>query len=163
MRGVSVTDLPTRQTLYFSSGADNILLASYNDMSTTEFWSALHENFTDVWQPSSSNQQKKIVPVEHYPPFMDIHPAKTVLVHEIIKQLSLIHQVNVEESWVKECIYQFWGRDPYGAGYHTFNPGYDIPSVMKTIRKPWKDHPIHIVGEAYSNEPGWVEGAFQTT
>lgn len=34
---------------------------------------------------------------------------------------------------------------------------------MKTIRKPWKDQSIHIVGEAYSNEPGWVEGAFQTT
>jgi hypothetical protein len=35
MRGVSVTDLPARQTLYFSSGPDNLLLASYNDMVTT--------------------------------------------------------------------------------------------------------------------------------
>lgn len=52
MRGVSVTDLPARQTLYFSSGPDNLLLASYNDMSTTEFWSALHENFTEVWEPT---------------------------------------------------------------------------------------------------------------
>lgn len=98
MRGVSVTDLPIRQTLYFSSGADNLLLASYNDMSTTEFWSALHDNFIDVWKPPKEEIKEinKVVPVDSYPPFMDIHPAKTVLVHEIIKQLSLIHQVNVE-------------------------------------------------------------------
>jgi hypothetical protein len=34
---------------------------------------------------------------------------------------------------------------------------------MKTMRKPWKDENIFIVGEAFSNETGWVEGAFQTT
>jgi hypothetical protein len=51
MRGVSITDLPARQTLYFSSGSDNLLLASYNDMVTTEFWSTLHENFAKVWHP----------------------------------------------------------------------------------------------------------------
>ena len=35
MRGVSVTDLPVRQTLYFGQGPDNLLLGSYNDMITT--------------------------------------------------------------------------------------------------------------------------------
>ena len=34
MRGVSVTDLPIRQTLYFGTNADNMILASYNDMIT---------------------------------------------------------------------------------------------------------------------------------
>lgn len=53
MRGVSVTDLPLRQTLYFSSGADNLLLASYNDMVTTEFWITLYNNFSEKWQPKS--------------------------------------------------------------------------------------------------------------
>ena len=45
MRGVSVTDLPIRQTLYFGTNTDNLLLASYNDMITTEFWSVLQKNF----------------------------------------------------------------------------------------------------------------------
>lgn len=45
MRGVSCTDLPLRQALYFGTDSDNLLLASYNDMITTEFWSALQENF----------------------------------------------------------------------------------------------------------------------
>jgi len=35
MRGVSITDLPVRQTLYFGQGPDNLLLGSYNDMITT--------------------------------------------------------------------------------------------------------------------------------
>ena len=33
---------------------------------------------------------------------------------------------------------------------------------MKCIRKPWKEQNLHFIGEAYSNETGWVEGAFQT-
>jgi hypothetical protein len=45
MRGVSVTDLPMRQTLYFGTNVDNLLLVSYNDMITTEFWSVLQKNF----------------------------------------------------------------------------------------------------------------------
>jgi monoamine oxidase len=64
---------------------------------------------------------------------------------------------------VIECVYEFWGRDPYGAGYHNFLSGYYVPAVMKTMRKPWMDQTIYIVGEAFSNETGWVEGAYQTT
>ena len=45
MRGVSVTDLPIRQTLYFGTNTDNLLLASYNDMITTEYWTVLQKNF----------------------------------------------------------------------------------------------------------------------
>jgi ABC-type sulfate transport system substrate-binding protein len=95
MRGVSITDLPARQTLYFSSGSDNLLLASYNDMITTEFWTTLHENFSKVWQPSSKHG-RTVVSKDSYPASMDIHPAKEVLVKEILKQLSLMHQTDVK-------------------------------------------------------------------
>jgi monoamine oxidase len=73
-----------------------------------------------------------------------------------------LHNTPVQEEWVKECIFQFWGNDPFGAGYHKFYAGYYIPTVMRCIRKPWKDERIHFVGEAFSNDTGWVEGAFQT-
>ncbi len=100
MRGVSVTDLPARQTLYFSSGSDNLLLASYNDMSTTEFWSTLHENFHKLWTPNDKHA-RNIVSKDAYPASMDIHPAKEVLVKEILKELSLMHQTEVKEEWVR--------------------------------------------------------------
>ena len=45
MRGVSCTDMPLRQALYFGTAADNFLLASYNDMITTDFWNVLQKNF----------------------------------------------------------------------------------------------------------------------
>jgi monoamine oxidase len=83
-------------------------------------------------------------------------------VKEILKQLSLIHNIPIPENTLKECIYQFWGNDPFGAGYHNFYSGYYIPSVMQSIRKPWEEESIFFVGEAFSNETGWVEGAFQT-
>jgi len=70
--------------------------------------------------------------------------------------------VPIKEEWLKECIYQFWGNDPFGAGYHNFYSGYYIPTIMQSIRKPWVKESIYFVGEAYSNETGWVEGAFQT-
>lgn len=94
MRGVSVTDMPARQTLYFSSGADNMLLASYNDMITTEFWTTLHSNFKDKWSPPKSHLGR--VTKTKYSASMDIHPAKKVMVKEILKQLSLIHQVKID-------------------------------------------------------------------
>lgn len=56
MRGVSITDLPVRQTLYFSEGEDNLLLGSYNDMITTEFWTTLHNNFSEIWAPKNQNK-----------------------------------------------------------------------------------------------------------
>jgi hypothetical protein len=102
MRGVSVTDLPIRKTMYFSSGQDNLLLASYNDMITTEFWTTLHDNFSKVWQPINvgykrdyflNKKNKAVVGKSNYPQSMDIHPAKEVLVREILKELSLMHQI----------------------------------------------------------------------
>lgn len=57
MRGVSATDLPMRQALYFGTNADNMLLASYNDMITTEYWSVLQKNFSD-FEPTYVNRKK---------------------------------------------------------------------------------------------------------
>ena len=57
MTGVSVTDLPIRQTLYFGTNEDNMLLASYNDMITTEYWSTLQEHFPD-YNPNLVNKKK---------------------------------------------------------------------------------------------------------
>ena len=37
--------MPLRQALYFGTTADNFLLASYNDMITTDFWNVLQKNF----------------------------------------------------------------------------------------------------------------------
>jgi hypothetical protein len=60
-----------------------------------------------------------------------------------------------------------WSSNPFGAGYHAWAAHYDICDVMEKIRKPTQlidglDANIFIVGSAYSNDQGWVEGAFCT-
>ena len=46
--------------------------------------------------------------------------------------------MEVREDWLKECVYQFMGNEQSGASHH-FKSGYYVPSVMQTMRRPWKD------------------------
>ena len=164
MTGVSVTDLPIRQTLYFGTNEDNMLLSSYNDMITTEYWSTLQEHFP-AYNPNVVNKKKcykvpnKLVKEEN----QNIAPASEMIVNEVCNQLSLIHGKKVCPSIVREAMYQNWKEDPFGGGYHFWYSGYDLEAVMYTVRKPWLDRDIFIVGEAFSSLTGWVEGALQTT
>ena len=75
---------------------------------------------------------------------------------EIIHQLELVHGTTISYEDVKEAMYQNWGNDPFGGGYHNWFSGYDVQKIMECIRKPWKKENIFIVGESYSNLTGWV-------
>ena len=60
-----------------------------------------------------------------------------------------------------------WSLPPFNAGYHAWAAHYDIADVQQKIRKPSQlikgaDADIFIVGEAYSNDQAWVEGAYCT-
>jgi len=167
MRGVSVTDMPLRQTLYFGTNVDNLLLASYNDMITTEYWSVLQRNFPEKFhhehQEIQVRKTRNHCNALSHDSELNVAPASVALVKEVLRQLSLLHGRKVEYSEVKEAMYQNWGNDPFGGGYHNWFSGYRVDLVMKCIRKPWQDESIFIAGESYSNLTGWVEGALQTT
>src|SRR5262249_10028122 len=59
--------------------------------------------------------------------------------------------------------YHDWSADPFGAAWHSWKPGFIYPEIIKRMRRPIESQPVHICGEAYSNQHGWVEGALQTT
>ena len=66
-----------------------------------------------------------------------------------------------------EARYMDWSLPPFNAGYHAWAAHYDIADVQQKIRKPTQlvpgaDADIFIVGEAYSNDQAWVEGAYCT-
>jgi hypothetical protein len=66
-----------------------------------------------------------------------------------------------------ETRYMDWSLPPFNAGYHAWAAHYDIADVQNKIRKPSQllpgvDANIFIVGEAYSNDQAWVEGAYCT-
>ena len=66
-----------------------------------------------------------------------------------------------------EAAYVDWSLPPFNAGYHEWAPHFDVVDVQQKIRKPSllvdkADANIFIVGEAYSNDQAWVEGAYCT-
>lgn len=58
--------------------------------------------------------------------------------------------------------FQNWTKDPWGAGWHNFNSGANQNEVIKAIRQPLQDESIYVVGEAFSNVQGWVQGALNS-
>lgn len=66
-----------------------------------------------------------------------------------------------------ETRYMDWSLPPSNAAYHAYAAHYNVCDVQQEIRKPsrlikGKSANIFIVGEAYSNDQAWVEGAFCT-
>lgn len=99
MRGVSSTDLPIRQTLYFGTDTDNMILASYNDKNTTDYWSVLQDNFEpfepfdDI--PLSATRARYVGSGKRsrlcHKKIENISPASYQVVHEVLRQLRVSH------------------------------------------------------------------------
>lgn len=155
--GHSITDLPLRQCYYFGTDPDNdhsLLLGSYGDMETETFWKALSDDkvlFTVRPTKSASLAELKQL--------NDVQ-ATQMMVDEVLNQLRELHGPDVVIpapyiTWFKD-----WTDDPFGAGYHAWKAGYSVKNVMPYMRKPLPGEQVHICGEAYSDQQGWVEGAF---
>jgi hypothetical protein len=167
--GPSVTDLPIRQVVYFGHNAPDAkakkvygILASYDDETFTSFWHELEIGVDGERKvPDSANLQTLVGP-RHAPP---------VMVKMLRKQLAAVHfgpqsdYTAVPEPL--ETAYMDWSLPPFNAGYHAFAAHYNVCEVQQKIRKPSQlidgaDADIFIVGEAFSNDQAWVEGAYCT-
>jgi hypothetical protein len=168
--GPSFTDTPIRMAVYFGDNALNKsgekvygMLASYDDEYFTTFWRELEEGVQEDWTiPASDDIQPLIGPRE----------ASPAMVKMLRKQLAEMHfGPGSDPALVPvplEARYMDWSLPPFNAGYHAWAAHYDICDVMQKIRKPSQlikgaDANIFIVGEAYSNDQAWVEGAFCTS
>lgn len=155
--GHSITDLPIRQCYYFGTDpvTDNsMLLGSYGDMETETFWKALSDDKVlfkvKAAKSASLNELKELDHVQ----------ATQLMVDEVMSQLREVHgkMVAIPDPYV--TYFRDWTDDPYGAGYHAWKAGISVKDVMPYMRKPDANEQIHICGEAYSDQQGWVEGAF---
>ena len=165
--GRSVTDLPIRQTYYMGTECDqpdgqpntnSLLMASYNDIGTIPYWKGLEKG--DAYQgykPSYGCEDYKadeIVPVSEY----QITDSMVKAAH---RQVECLHNQKALPM-PYSAIYQQWGDDPYGGGWHEWKANYRLDEIMCRMRHPVEKESIYIVGEAYSYEQGWVEGALNT-
>jgi hypothetical protein len=168
--GPSFTDTPVRMAVYFGNNALDKsktpvygMLASYDDEYFTTFWKELEEG------PSEEN---RVPEIENIQPLIGPKKASAVMVKMLRKQLAEIHfGPGADYNLVPEPLeaaYMDWSLPPFNAGYHAWAAHYDIGDVQQKIRKPsqlvaGKDANIYIVGEAYSNDQAWVEGAYCTS
>lgn len=155
--GHSITDLPMRQCYYFGTDPEtdnSMLLGSYGDMETETFWKALSDDklLFEVKAAKSAS-------LKELQQLNDVQATK-LMVGELMNQLRELHsnEVTIPEPYV--TYFKDWTDDPFGAGYHAWKAGYSVKDVMPYMRKPDVNEQIHICGEAYSDQQGWVEGAF---
>lgn len=160
--GESITDLPIRQCYYFGVDPENhhsLFLASYNDMRTVPFWNVL-AGMTDeaeTFEPRAT----KLVPSEELHSWA-ADQAPRVLVDESMRQIRELHGCDtIPDPYI--TYFKDWSADPYGAGYHAWRAQVDVKATMKYMRRPDSDEAVFICGEAYSDQQGWVEGAFCVT
>lgn len=167
--GPSVTDMPIRQVVYFGNNAldksgEQIygLLAAYDDEMFTSFWQEL-ELGPDVPRTKPVSQD--------YQTLEGPRQAPDIMVKMLRSQLAAVHfGPQADYTAVPEPLetrYMDWSLPPFNAGYHAFAAHYDVCDVQQKIRKPSQlidgaDANIFIVGEAYSNDQAWVEGAYCT-
>lgn len=167
--GPSVTDTPIRQVVYFGNNALDPkakpvygLLASYDDESFTTFWQELE---------LGPNAERKIPISENTQPLDGPRKAPEIMVKMLRKQLAAVHFGPASDYTAVpeplEVSYMDWSLPPFNAGYHAYAAHYNIGEVQQNIRKPSQlidgaDANIFIVGETYSNDQAWVEGAYCT-
>ncbi|RKR09052.1 hypothetical protein C8C83_0654 [Flavobacterium sp. 90] len=167
--GPSITDMPIRQVVYFGDNAINQkgekvygILASYDDIQYSTFWKALE---------LGPNATRKIPESRDCQPLEGPRKATPVMVKMLRSQLASLHfGPQTDYSAVPEPLetrYMDWSLPPFNAGYHAYKSHYDLGDVQRKIRKPSQlvpktDCEIFIVGETYSNDQAWVEGAFCT-
>jgi hypothetical protein len=168
--GPSITDTPIRQVVYFGNNALNDegthvygLLASYDDEQYTTFWQELE---------LGPNGVRKVAVSENYQPLEGPRKVPEGMVKMLRAQLAAIHfGPGANYTAVPaplEARYMDWSLPPFNAGYHAWSAHYDIGDVQRKIRKPSQlidgaDANIFIVGETYSNDQAWVEGAYCTS
>jgi hypothetical protein len=167
--GPSVTDTPIRQVVYFGNNARDPkakpvygLLASYDDEMYTGFWQDLE---------LGPDAGRKIPISEDTQPLEGPRKAPSIMVKMLRQQLAAVHfGPQSDYTAVPEPLetrYMDWSLPPFNAGYHAYAAHYDVCDIQQKIRKPSQliegaDADIFIVGETYSNDQAWVEGAYCT-
>ncbi|MEK6258226.1 MAG: FAD/NAD(P)-binding protein [Planctomycetota bacterium] len=166
--GPTITDIPLRQIYYFGNNSPANpnpvygLLASYDDMQFTQFWQ-------DLETPAEA---RRVVPLsQDYQPMIGPRDATATMIRMVLLELAKVHYGDPNAAGQiptpLEAKYMDFSLNPCAAGYHAWASHYNICHVMQTIRKPTQllpgnDAPLYIIGEAFSNDQGWVEGAFCT-
>jgi hypothetical protein len=159
----ALTDLPLRQIYHFDESDRNgkrrgIVMASYSDEHYVDFWRPLGRRRMDMTREGVCCRIDDLLKKEerHVKRF----GARQDLVAKAERQLGQLHDNGAFGGNALAAFCKDWGDEFTYAGWHTWNPGVDVAAVVSLLRQPCTG--LHICGEAYSTQQGWVEGALQS-
>ena len=178
--------MPTREIHYFrrdknedQDGYGMVLL--YTDKPATEFWNYYIED-QEKHDRAEINNNDEIK--SQFANFLSKEVHRSIQGNEAKSKVGLkltdpAYQLycNMDLSQIKDDIFSSivsygirdWSCSPYGAGNHCWKPGvksWEIQELFKAFSlKVSKEgiKNIHIVGEAYSDYTGFIEGAINTS
>ncbi|HZG49403.1 MAG TPA: NAD(P)/FAD-dependent oxidoreductase [Thermoleophilaceae bacterium] len=150
----AVTDLPLSKTYYFdrpypdADTATPLLLASYSDGPSCDYWRALAEE-----RPATDDE-----PYDS-PTRRGAYAASPRQLEESKRQLALLHdRADVPDPVASMFI--DWGRSD--GAWHVWNAGVASWEVIPRIAQPLPGVPLYVCGESHSWSQGWVEGALES-
>lgn len=160
--GRSTTDLPIRQVYYMDTSdasTNSLMLATYADGRTETFWRPLWtgEKAAEKYplKPSALKTRRHKLTKRD---FEELAPKDfTEMLHGLTAQMHQVSATDIPEPYVAKA--KDWTADPFGAGWHFWRPGVKVWDTLPKLRQPIGGIPVHICGEAYTNQQGWVEGA----
>lgn len=148
--GFTRTDLPLRQCVYFGTESDqpggepgnsnSLLLATFSEAEAGKYWA----NFLDG--------SPEAFPAAGVPASL---AAPRAMVEEALRQLSLAHGVDVPRPYWAAFI--DWSLDHTVAAYHLWRPGVRSWETIPRVGAPLPG--LYVMGEAFSTNQAWVEGA----
>ncbi|GAB4304574.1 MAG: hypothetical protein Fur0025_46360 [Oscillatoriaceae cyanobacterium] len=175
--GHSSTDLPMRQCYYFGTeseqpGGDpnnsrSLLLANYPDDRAASFWRSMaydpqvpekHPAFEG--ESARTTLKTSFLNID-YTPYVEPLVASRNMVQTAQQQLKALHGISyIPQPYT--AMYLDWTKDPYGGGWHSWNPHCKPWEIMQQMRHPITGINLYICGEAYSNVQSWVQGALNS-
>jgi monoamine oxidase len=174
--------MPTREIHYFRRPEEEDvdkkgMLLLYTDRPATEFWTyfikdrANHDraevNMNDAIKSQFANFMARDVSRS-----LETNEATTQTGLQLTKE-ALIQYNDMSLSEIKKSIedsivtygIRDWSCAPYGAGNHCWRPGvksWEVQELFKAFSLGSGNKNVHIVGEAYSNYTGFIEGAINS-
>lgn len=162
--GRSTTDLPIRQVYYMDSAkppnTTSLMLATYADGRAQSFWDGLYKG-------PKFRKKFAITPNKFFPPAgaaalkeLDPYLAPDDFGRTLHALTADMHQLGPDRiPWPNAVYAKDWTEDPYGGGWHFWRHGIKVWQTLPRLRQPVDHLPLHICGESYANQQGWVEGA----
>jgi monoamine oxidase len=173
--------MPTREIHYFRRPADadhdgHGMILLYMDRPTTEFWKhyvtepARHDraeidqnaNIVDAFSLFIARDVQRVLQA---PDDSDAGLHLTEQSKELFSHQSLLESTAHIKNSILTYGIRDWARAPYGAANHGWQPGvrsWRVMDAFKAFDFGSGAKNVHIVGEAYSDYQGFIEGALNS-